>query len=81
MDISAIATDEGWLYPAGVLNLFSRRIVGWAMDEHMLDELTQGALGMAILQRRPQPTFCTIPPKAANIPASSIRLCLPSIAC
>ncbi len=53
VDITAIATDEGWLYLAGVLDLFSRRIIGWAMDEHMPDELTQDALEMAILQRHP----------------------------
>jgi transposase InsO family protein len=35
------------------LNLFSRRLVGWAMDEHIPDKLTQAALEMAILQRRP----------------------------
>jgi len=53
VDITSIDTDEGWLYLAGVLDLFSRRLVGWAMDEHMPDELTQEALEMAILQRRP----------------------------
>src|SRR5258708_27829004 len=53
VDITGIWTDEGWLYLAGVLDLFSRRIVGWAMDEHMPDELTQQALEMAILERRP----------------------------
>jgi putative transposase len=53
VDITGIWTDEGWLYLAGVLDLFSRRLVGWAMDEHMPDELTQEALQMAILQRRP----------------------------
>jgi putative transposase len=53
VDITSIWTDEGWLYLAGVLDLFSRRIVGWAMDEHMPDELTQEALEMAILERRP----------------------------
>ena len=53
VDITAVATDEGWLNLAGVLDLFSRRIVGWAMDEHMPDELTQAALEMAILQRKP----------------------------
>lgn len=53
VDITAIWTDEGWLYLAGVLDVFSRRIVGWAMDEHMPDELTQEALEMAILQRQP----------------------------
>jgi len=40
VDITAIDTDEGWLYLAGVLDLFSRRLVGWAMDEHMPDVLT-----------------------------------------
>ncbi len=53
VDITGIWTDEGWLYLAGVLDLFSRRLVGWAMDEHMPDELTHEALEMAILQRRP----------------------------
>ncbi len=53
VDITAIDTDEGWLYLAGVLDLFSRRLVGWAMDDHMPDELTQEALEMAILQRKP----------------------------
>ncbi len=53
VDITAIWTDEGWLYLAGVLDVFSRRIVGWAMDDHMPDELTQEALEMAILQRQP----------------------------
>jgi putative transposase len=53
VDITGVWTDEGWLYLAGVLDLFSRRLVGWAMDEHMPDELTQEALEMAILQRRP----------------------------
>ncbi len=53
VDITAIDTDEGSLYLAGVLDWFSRRLVGWAMDEHMPHELTQEALEMAILQRRP----------------------------
>jgi putative transposase len=53
VDIPGIWTDEGWLYLAGVLDLFSRRIVGWAMDEHRPDELTQEALEMAILHRKP----------------------------
>ena len=53
VDITGIWTDEGWLYLAGVLDLFARRLVGWAMDEHMPDELTQEALEMAIFQRRP----------------------------
>ena len=38
-DIKQIKTGEGWLYLAAVQNLFSRRIVGWAMDRHMRSEL------------------------------------------
>jgi transposase InsO family protein len=53
VDIPAIGTDEGPLYWAAVLDLFSRRLVGWAMDEPMPDALTQEALELATLQRRP----------------------------
>jgi transposase InsO family protein len=53
VDITGVWTDEGWLYLAGVLDLFSRRLVGWAMADQMPDELTQEALKMAILARRP----------------------------
>lgn len=53
-DITCVPTQEGWLYLAAVLDLFSRRVVGWAMDDHMRDELTQKALQMAIRQRSPR---------------------------
>lgn len=53
VDLTGLWTDEGGLYLAGVLDLFSRRLVGWAMDEHLPHELTQAALEMAILQRHP----------------------------
>jgi len=52
-DITYIPTDEGWLYLAGVLDLFSRKIVGWAMAGHMRTELVSEALQMAIVHRRP----------------------------
>ena len=52
-DITYIATQEGWLYLAAVLDLFSRRIVGWAMDERMTQELPLRALHMAAQRRRP----------------------------
>src|SRR3954463_6425807 len=47
-DISYIWTREGWLYLAVVLDLFSRQVVGWAMDEQMPQELTLTALDMAL---------------------------------
>jgi putative transposase len=52
-DISYIATDEGWLYLATLMDLFSRRIVGWQMADHLKSELTCDALHMAIKRRAP----------------------------
>ena len=52
-DITYIPTDEGWLYLAGVLDLFSRKVVGWAMADHMRTDLVSEALQMAIVRRRP----------------------------
>jgi len=52
-DITYIDTAEGWLYLASVLDLFSRRVVGWAMDKHMEASLVQKAWNMAVSQRQP----------------------------
>lgn len=52
-DISYVWTHEGWLYLAVVLDLFSRRVVGWAMDKRMKKDLVLSALAMAWWQRRP----------------------------
>jgi putative transposase len=52
-DIKQIKTSEGWLYLAAVQDLFSRRIVGWAMEPHMRQELVVAALEMAVRRRRP----------------------------
>jgi putative transposase len=52
-DITYVPTDEGWLYLAAVIDLCSRRIVGWAMADHLRAELCLDALSMAIEQRRP----------------------------
>jgi putative transposase len=52
-DIKQIRTGEGWLYLAAVQDLFSRRIVGWAMAPHMRQELVIDALEMAVRRRRP----------------------------
>ena len=54
-DIPCIPTGEGWLYLAVTLDLFTRKLVGWAMREHMRAELTIAALTMAIQRRRPGP--------------------------
>jgi putative transposase len=52
-DITYIPTREGFLYLASLEDVFSRRIVGWAMDEHMEEVLVEQALQMALTQRQP----------------------------
>ncbi|HAT6977416.1 TPA: IS3 family transposase [Legionella pneumophila] len=53
-DITYIWTQEGWLYLAVVLDLFSRKVVGWSMGSRMKATLVCDALNMAIWQRKPQ---------------------------
>lgn len=48
-----IATDEGWVYLAAVIDLFSRQVVGWSMQPHMQTSLVKDALLMACWRRRP----------------------------
>ena len=52
-DISYIPTREGWLYLAIILDGFSRRVVGWAMADHLQTELVLAALRLALQRRRP----------------------------
>jgi putative transposase len=52
-DITYIPTAQGWLYLALVLDLWSRKIVGWAMADHLRSELVVSALRMAQTQRQP----------------------------
>lgn len=53
VDITYIHTLEGWLYLAGVIDGFSKRLVGYAMAEHMKTDLVIQALRMAVKHRRP----------------------------
>jgi putative transposase len=52
-DITYIRTWEGWLYLASVMDCYSRRIVGWAMADHLHAELVVDALEMAVARRHP----------------------------
>lgn len=54
-DITFVATDEGWLFLAAILDLSSRRIVGWSMSERMQADLVCQALRSAYWQRKPPP--------------------------
>jgi len=53
-DITYIATDEGWLFLASTLDLYSRKVVGWAMSASMPASLVEDALKMAIDRRSPR---------------------------
>src|SRR5258708_17818857 len=52
-DITYVETDQGWLYLATVMDLYSRRIVGWATEDHLRADLPLAALSMAISAQRP----------------------------
>ena len=52
-DLTYIPTDEGWLYLAAVMDLFSRKLVGWAMRDHLRTDLVATALMMAIQRQQP----------------------------
>jgi putative transposase len=49
-----VPTEEGWLYLAAVLDVFSRHVVGWAMDARLGSQLVLAALQMAYAQRCPE---------------------------
>ena len=51
-DITYLWTDEGWLYLAVIIDLFSRQVVGWSMSERMTADLACDALRMAIFRRK-----------------------------
>lgn len=52
-DITYIHTQEGWLYLAVVIDLYSRQVVGWSMAEHLPAKLVNEALSMAVWKRKP----------------------------
>ena len=51
-DITYIPTREGWLYLATIMDLYSRKIVGWSMDSRMKEKIVLEALNMAIAKRK-----------------------------
>jgi len=72
-DITYIETKEGWLYLAAVLDLYSRKIVGWAMSERIDTFLVLQALAMALAASAVlRPSCSSIPIAASNTPAATI---------
>jgi transposase InsO family protein len=75
-DITYVRLLEEFAYLAVVLDAFSRRVVGWAMETHLRADLAIAALQMAIVARRPAPGRSSITPIAAcSTPAASTRRC------
>lgn len=54
-DVTYVPTAQGWLYLAGVIDLCSRKVVGWSMAEHLRTDLVADALRMALARRSPGP--------------------------
>ncbi len=73
-DITYLWTKEGWLYLSAVLDLYSRRVVGWSMQSSLERSLVLDALDMALSSRRPQPGRCSVTPTAAaSTPVTTTR--------
>ena len=79
-DITDIPTGEGWLYLAVILDRFTRKIVGWAMREHMRAELTIAALTMAVQRRRPRAGLIHHADRGSQYAASDYRKILQAAA-
>ena len=54
-DITYVRTGQGWLYLAVIIDLYSRRVVGWSMSKRLTEDLTLSALKMALIRRQPGP--------------------------
>lgn len=72
-DITYVPTDEGWLYLASVLDLYSRKIVGWAMESQIDTALVEKALRMAYDQRQPSHELLHHSDRGSQYAAHSVR--------
>jgi len=72
-DITYLWTREGWLYVCAVLDLFTRRIVGWAIAEHMTRQLVLDALRMAYATRKPAPGLIFHSDRGSQYASADVR--------
>jgi transposase InsO family protein len=80
-DMTYIPTAEGWLFLAVVLDLCSRRVVGWAMDERAETSLVQAAWQMAVAQRQPAPGLLHHSDQGSQYTSDTYQQALQSIPC
>ena len=74
-DITYIRLRDEFVFLAVILDAYSRRVIGWALDRTLEDELPLAALRMALLGEQRNQAWCTTPIAAANTPATSTRIC------
>lgn len=77
-DITYIWTEEGWLYLAVVIDLFSRQVVGWSMNKNMAAPLVNDALLMAIWKRKPENGLIWHTDRGSQYASDSHRILLKS---
>jgi transposase InsO family protein len=77
-DITYIPTREGWLYLAVVLDLYSRKIVGWSMSHQVTADLVEDALRMALYERQPDPGLLHHSDRGSQYASDQIRRILAS---
>lgn len=75
-DFTYIETGEGWLYLAVVLDLFSRKVIGWSMSQQMDTALVEAALRMALLGRRPPTGLLHHSDQGSQYTSVAYRACL-----
>lgn len=80
-DITYVHTQEGWLYLAVVIDLFSRKVVGWSMSSRMTADLVCDALRMALWQRKPKPGLIVHSDRGSQYASHAYRNLLKQFAC
>ncbi len=78
-DMTYVWTREGWLYLAVVLDLHSRKVVGWSMSERMTTNLPLAALQMAYERRRPPPGLLHHSDRGSQYASRAYRLALDAL--
>lgn len=76
VDMTYLWTKEGWLYLAAVLDIFSRRLIGWALAEHMREALVEDALQMALARRNPPAGLLHHSDRGVQYASSAYQACL-----
>jgi len=78
-DITYVATRQGWVYLAGVMDLWSRKIVGWAMADHLRSSLVKEAMKQAVTARAPRPGLLSHSDRGVQYASGEYRQALAQI--